>query len=125
MINYIFSGGSGHYTSYALDDKEGNFILISIFFFNLKQFWLSYNLFSESGQWYEYNDEKVHEVDASLVENLQAYILFYVKKELRLNLNLWFLENIIESEIKYKSDNFWFQRSIIDSTLFRIYNQCV
>ncbi|VVC24767.1 Hypothetical protein CINCED_3A007267 [Cinara cedri] len=28
-------GGSGHYTSYALDDKEGN---LSCFFFNLKQF---------------------------------------------------------------------------------------
>ncbi|XP_026819177.1 ubiquitin carboxyl-terminal hydrolase 3-like [Rhopalosiphum maidis] len=52
-------GGSGHYTSYALDEKED--------------------------QWYEYNDEKVHEVDASLVENVQAYMLFYIKREMRIN----------------------------------------
>ncbi|KAE9539387.1 hypothetical protein AGLY_004639 [Aphis glycines] len=52
-------GGSGHYKSYALDVKEG--------------------------QWYEYNDEKVHEVGASLVENVQAYILFYIKREMGVN----------------------------------------
>lgn len=52
-------GGSGHYTSYAVDYKEG--------------------------QWYEYNDEKVHEVDASFVENVQAYLLFYVKRDMIYN----------------------------------------
>lgn len=54
-------GGSGHYTAYALDDKDG--------------------------QWYEYNDEKVHEVDTAMVENLQAYLLFYIKREIQMNLS--------------------------------------
>ncbi|KAL5233161.1 hypothetical protein ACI65C_000571 [Semiaphis heraclei] len=52
-------GGSGHYTAYAVDDKDD--------------------------QWYEYNDEKVHEVDASLVENVQAYMLFYIKRDMKVN----------------------------------------
>lgn len=52
-------GGSGHYTSYAVDNKDE--------------------------QWYEYNDEKVHEVDASLVENVQAYMLFYIKRDMKIN----------------------------------------
>lgn len=24
-MHYIFSGGSGHYTTYAIDEKDGNF----------------------------------------------------------------------------------------------------
>lgn len=69
----------------------------------------------------------MHEVDASLVENVQAYILFYVKKELRLNLNLWLLENIIENEIKNEINNLWFQYSIMDSIfldyIFNVYKR--
>ncbi|XP_050442572.1 ubiquitin carboxyl-terminal hydrolase 3-like [Adelges cooleyi] len=45
-------GGSGHYTSYALT----------------------------KGEWFECNDEKIYEVDSSVVENVEAYILFYSKR---------------------------------------------
>jgi hypothetical protein len=44
-------------------------------------------VFSFLGQWYEYNDEKVHEVDTAMVENLQAYLLFYIKREIQMNLS--------------------------------------
>lgn len=44
-----------------------------------------YFVFLNLGQWYEYNDEKVHEVDASLVENVQAYMLFYIKRDMIYN----------------------------------------
>lgn len=44
-----------------------------------------YFIFLNLEQWYEYNDEKVHEVDASLVENVQAYMLFYIKRDMKIN----------------------------------------
>ncbi|XP_050548234.1 ubiquitin carboxyl-terminal hydrolase 3-like [Daktulosphaira vitifoliae] len=49
-------GGSGHYTSFAID----------------------------KGEWFEFNDEKVHEVNSSIVQNVEAYILFYIKRKTRL-----------------------------------------
>jgi len=59
-------------TETTLCHKNVYIIKYFIFFFNLEQ-------------WYEYNDEKVHEVDASLVENVQAYMLFYIKRDMKVN----------------------------------------
>ncbi|CAF1116313.1 unnamed protein product [Adineta ricciae] len=47
--------GSGHYVTYALN--------------------------SLNQQWYEYDDENVRQVDATTVQNAEAYVLFYRKKE--------------------------------------------
>ncbi|CAF1317555.1 unnamed protein product [Adineta steineri] len=47
--------GSGHYTTYGLNGL--------------------------SGQWYEYDDENVRQVDPATVQNAEAYVLFYRKKE--------------------------------------------
>ncbi|CAF1020545.1 unnamed protein product [Rotaria sordida] len=47
--------GSGHYITYALN--------------GLNQ------------QWYEYDDENVRQVDPAIVQNAEAYVLFYRKKE--------------------------------------------
>lgn len=41
------------------------------------------------GEWFEYNDTKVNIVDASAVESVQAYLLLYIKKEIKLNFNFW------------------------------------
>ena len=43
--------GSGHYVTYALN--------------------------SLNQQWYEYDDENVRQVDATTVQNAEAYVLFY------------------------------------------------
>lgn len=65
----------------AISKKSPNLNLLSLCHRFLYIFFIFYNL----DQWYEYNDEKVHEVGASLVENVQAYILFYIKREMGVN----------------------------------------
>ncbi|CAM4976055.1 unnamed protein product [Rotaria socialis] len=55
LIVHYGRAGSGHYITYALN--------------NLNQ------------QWYEYDDERVRKVDTAIVQNAEAYVLFYRKKE--------------------------------------------
>lgn len=52
-LDIFFKGtaGMGHYTCYAMNDCDG--------------------------QWYEYDDVYVTQVDASTVANCEAYVLFY------------------------------------------------
>lgn len=54
-------------------------------------------------QWYEYNDEKVHEVGEPMVQSVQAYVLIYIKREVKLNLCLW-----LDELCKLCIENLWY-----------------